>query len=134
MKTRTLFLIACLSLAAGCAADRKFSGTYVPSCVAYEGDTIVLSDGTFTWDKFTDEVTVDDAGNKVDPFPGFPVRGTYRIEGDVVSLVTNVGELAAELYLVERPGQVYLLTADEFAAWQKVGAVPSCALLLGAGE
>jgi hypothetical protein len=77
---------------------------------------------------------VDKAGNTVDPFPGFPVRGTYTVEDDVVSLVTNVGELAAQLYLVHRPEQVYLLTKAEFDAWQSSGTVPDCALLLGAGE
>jgi hypothetical protein len=134
MKTKALVLVASLSLSAGCATDSEIAGTYAPSCVAYEGNTIVLSGNAFTWDKFTDEVTVDDAGNKVDPFPGFPVRGTYTVEGDVLRLTTDVGELAAELHLVRRPGQVYLLTAEELAAWQQDGSVPNCALLLGAGE
>lgn len=134
MNTRAWFLFASLSAATGCATDSDFNGTYTPSCVAYEGNTIVLSDGAFTWDKFTDEVMVDEDGNRLDLFPGFPVRGTYSIADDVVSLTTSVGELAAELYLVRRPGQVYLLTADEFAAWQQQGTVPNCALLLGAGE
>jgi hypothetical protein len=127
-------LLLILAVGAGCATSPDIAGTYAPSCVAFEGDTITLSDGTFTWDKFTDEVTVDDAGNTVDPFPGFPVRGTYSIEGAVVHLETAVGELAARLHLVQRPGQVYLLTAGEFAAWQQDGTVPDCALLLGAGE
>jgi hypothetical protein len=134
MNAKALFLLAFVSLCAGCATDNGFAGTYAPSCVAYEGDTIVLSGNEFTWDKFTDEVSVDDAGNKVDPFPGFPVRGTYTVEDDVVRLTTHVGELAAELHLVRRPGQVYLLTDGEFEAWQQAGAVPNCALLLGAGE
>ena len=65
---------------------------------------------------------------------GFPVRGSYSIEDDVLRLTTDVGELAGELYLVRRPGQIYLLTEAEFGAWQKDGAVPDCALLLGAGD
>ncbi len=134
MNTNALILIAALASCAGCATGTSVSGTYAPSCVAFEGDTIELSDNTFTWDKFTDEVSVDEAGNKVDPFPGFPVRGTYTVEDDVVSLVTNVGELAAELYLVHRPDQVYLLTEAEFEAWRRDGTVPNCALLLGAGD
>lgn len=134
METKALVLFASLSVSAGCATDSEFAGTYAPSCVAYEGDTIELSGNAFTWDKFTDEVTVDDAGNEVDPFPGFPVRGTYTVEGDVLRLTSNVGELAAELHLVHRPDQVYLLTAREFEAWRRDGAVPKCALLLGAGE
>jgi len=134
MKTKVAVLLTSLACAAGCAANDHVAGTYGPSCVAFAGDTIELADGRFTWDKFTDEVTVDDAGNTVDPFPGFPVRGTYTVEDDVVSLVTNVGELAADFHLVRRPDQVYLLTAAEFDAWQQDGTVPKCALLLGAGE
>lgn len=133
MKTKALLLFPLLAACAGCATDADVVGTYVPSCVAYEGNTIELSGQRFTWDKFTDEVMVDDAGNKLDPFPGFPVRGSYAIEDDVLRLTTDVGELAGELYLVRRPGQIYLLTEAEFGAWQKDGAVPDCALLLGAG-
>lgn len=134
MKTKVLILLASLAVCSGCAAGPGVTGTYSPSCVAFEGNTIELSENGFTWDRFTDEVTVDDAGNPVDPFPDFPVRGTYTIDDDVVSLTTDAGELAAELYLVRRPGQVYLLTAAEFEAWQKDSAVPACALLLGAGD
>jgi len=134
MKTKALLLFASMGVCSGCATSTDIAGTYAPSCIAFEGDTIELADGRFTWDKFTDEVSVDKAGNEVDPFPGFPVRGTYTVEDDVVSLVTNVGELAAELYLVHRPDQVYLLTKAEFEAWRRDGTVPKCALLLGAGD
>lgn len=134
MKTKAPFSLPFLAICAGCATDADVAGMYAPSCVAFEGSTIELSGDRFTWDKFTDEVTVDAAGNTVDPFPGFPVRGTYTVDDDVLRLTTDVGELAAELHLVRRPGQVYLLTAGEFEAWRRDGAVPKCALLLGAGE
>ncbi|HSM30164.1 MAG TPA: hypothetical protein VK854_05635 [Woeseiaceae bacterium] len=134
MKMNAAVCLTWLACVAGCATNDGVVGTYAPSCVAFEGNTIELADSRFTWDKFTDEVTVDDAGNTVDPFPGFPVRGTYTVEGDVVRLVTDVGELAAELHFVRRPGQVYLLTDAEFDAWRNSGTVPKCALLLGAGE
>ena len=134
MKFKEPILPLLLAVAAGCAADTNIAGTYVPSCVAYEGNTIELSEGRFTWDKFTDEVTVDEDGNELDPFPGFPVRGTYVVEDDVVRLTTDVGELAGEMHLVHRPDQVYLLTGEEFESWKQDGTVPNCALLLGAGE
>jgi hypothetical protein len=134
MKARESALIFSLAVAAGCAADTNIAGTYTPSCVAFEGNTIELSDSRFTWDKFTDEVRIDEDGNEIDPFPGFPVRGSYVVEDDVVRLTTDVGELAGEMHLVRRPGQVYLLTAAEFSAWERDGAVPACALLLGSGE
>lgn len=134
MKLKETVLLCSLAVAAGCATEANLAGTYTPSCIAFEGNTIELSDSRFTWDKFTDEVSVDDAGNKIDPFPGFPVRGTYVIEDDVVRLTTDVGELAGEMHLVRRPGQVYLLTGDEFEAWERENTVPACALLLDSGE
>lgn len=134
MKTTAVLLLASMGAFAGCASGPDVTGTYGPSCVAFEGNTIELTDSRFTWDKFTDEVTVDDDGNTVDPFPGFPVRGTYAVRDDVLSLTTDVGELAAELHLVQRPGEMYLLTAPEFEAWERDGQVPECALMLGAGE
>ena len=134
MKSKALLFVPFLAACAGCAADADVVGMYAPSCVAFEGSTIELSDQRFTWDRFTDEVTVDAAGKALDPFPGFPVRGTYTIDDNVLRLTTDVGELAAVLHLVRRPGQLYLLTAGEFEAWQQDGAVPKCALLLGTGE
>jgi hypothetical protein len=134
MELKTPVLLCSFVVAAGCAADTNIAGTYNPSCVAFEGNTIELSEDRFTWDKFTDEVTVDDDGNTVDPFPGFPVRGTYVVDGDVVRLRTDVGELAGEMHLVRRPNQVYLLTGEEFDSWERDGAVPTCALLLGSNE
>lgn len=134
MKTNATLLLTFLSCAAGCATDSDFTGTYMPSCVAFAGSTIELSAQRFTWDKFTDEVSVDDAGNRIDPFPDFPLQGTYTVEDDVVSLVTDAGNNAASLHIVRRPGQVYLLTAEEFDAWRQAGMIPECALLLGAGK
>lgn len=134
MKLNELALCFSLTIVAGCATDTNIAGTYQPSCVAFEGNTIILAEEKFTWDKFTDEIRVDDSGNEIDPFPGFPVRGTYTVDEDVLHLTTDIGELAAKLHLVRRPGQVYLLTADEFEAWQENGEVPKCALLLAAGE
>ena len=134
MNTTVPVLLITMACVAGCATGTDVAGTYQPSCVAFEGSTIELADNRFMWDKFTDEVEVDDEGNAIDPFPGFPVRGSYTVDDDVVSLVTDVGELAAELHLVQRPGQVYLLTDAEFDAWQQDGTVPDCALLRGAGQ
>lgn len=134
MKLKRPAILFLLAVASGCASQADISGTYLPSCVAFAGNRIELAAGRFTWDKFTDEVTVDDSGNVVDPFPGFPVRGSYAVEGDMLRLTTDAGELAGEMHLVRRPGQVYLLTAKEFDAWKRDGAVPECALLLGAGE
>jgi hypothetical protein len=53
-------------------------GTYSPGCIAYVGSNITLSDGQFVWEKFTDEVVVNDDGEIVDQFPGYPLRGVKQ--------------------------------------------------------
>ena len=134
MKPHRQATLSLLAVTAGCANHADITGTYLPSCVAFAGSRIELSEDRFAWHKFTDEVRVDDSGNVVDPFPGFPVRGSYVIDGETLRLTTDAGELAGEMHLVRRPGQVYLLTTAEFDAWVRDGAVPDCALLLGTGK
>ena len=133
MNPGRLAFIYLLAVIPACANQADISGTYLPSCIPFAGSKIELAEGRFTWDKFTDAVTVDDAGEVVDPFPDFPLRGVYAVDGDVLRLTTDTGELAGEMHLVRRPGQVYLLTAAEFEAWERDGTVPACALLLGSG-
>lgn len=120
-----------LVLLTGCASS---SGKYAPACVAYEGSTIELADGKFVMDKFTDQVEVDDSGNKKDPFPGYPVSGTYRFEGDVLHLQSDSGIELPNLYRVKNEGRFRLLTAEKFEAWKTDGTIDDCALALGAGS
>lgn len=112
----------------GCASH---DGTYSPGCIAYEGSKINLSDGQFVWQKFTDSVAVDDAGNVKNQFPGFPMQGNYRIKGQVLSLDARSGETLANMYLQEYRKRVYLLTAEEFESWERSGTVDACALVSG---
>lgn len=122
--------IACCLLA-GCANN---SGTYEPACVAFEGDTIKLADGKFVLDKFTDQVEVDESGNKTDPFPGYPVSGTYRIEGDVLHMQADSGTALPDRYLVKSEGRNRLLTAEQHDAWKADGTIDDCALALRAAD
>jgi hypothetical protein len=134
MKLKRPAFFCLLAIAAACANNAEITGTYLPSCVSFAGNSIELGEGRFTWDKFTDEVRVDDSGNVVEPFPAFPKRGSYAFDGDMLRLTTDAGELAGEMHVVRRPGQVYLLTAAEFDAWERDGTVPACALLLRTGD
>ena len=119
-------LIATLLI--GCASH---DATYSPGCIAYEGSNISLNDGQFVWEKFTDSIAVDDAGNVKDPFPGYPMQGSYRINGQVLSLDAGSGESLANMYLQEYGNRVYLLTAEEFETWERSGTVDKCALVSG---
>ena len=115
-------------LLCGCASHE---GTYSPSCIAYEGSNVSLSDGKFVWEKFTDSVVVDDAGNVVNQFPAYPLQGTYRIEGQALYLEAASGETVANMYLRQHNERQYLLTAEQFEAWEKTGHDVACALVLG---
>ena len=128
MNTRFVMATLIATLLFGCASH---DGTYSPGCIAYEGSKINLSDGTFVWEKFTDSVAVDDAGNVKDPFPGYPMQGSYRIKGQVLSLDAGSSASLANMYLQEYRKRVYLLTAEEFETWERTGTVGACALVFG---
>lgn len=128
MHRRPLIAAGCALLLASCASHE---GVYTPDCIAYAGDRIELKDGRFTWDKFTDEIRVDDEGRKIDRWPDYPVRGSYRREGERVLLAPEKGIELPELYLVQRNGRQYLLTADQYRQHEATGDLANCALMLG---
>ena len=119
--TITLLLVACQ------APD----GVYSPSCVAFEGDRITLHGDAFSWDKFTDMVVVDEDDEPIEQFPGFPVSGSFRIEGDSVLYSPDAGSAPPYRYLVSIDNGTYLFTAAERDAWRSSGETPDCALVLG---
>ena len=127
----SLRLIVTLLIAVSFFGCASHEGTYSPSCIAYEGSNVSLSDGKFVWEKFTDSVVVDDAGNIVNQFPAYPMRGSYRIEGNTLYLEAASGESLATMYLRQRNERQYLLTAEQFEAWEKTGQAATCALVLG---
>ena len=128
MTSRFAITTLIAALLVGCASH---DGTYSPNCIAYEGSKVSLSDGTFVWEKFTDSIAVDDAGNVKNPFPGYPMQGSYSIKGQAIFLDAASGELSIDMYLQEYRKRVYLLTVEEFAAWEQTDTVGACALVLG---
>lgn len=111
-----------------CAAT--VSGTFEPACIAYEGDRIVLSDGRFEWNRFTDVVNIDDDGNRVDPFPDYPKVGRFVRDGDRLTWITDDGSALGERYLLDYRGRTYLLTYDQNEAVLDGEQMPACALVL----
>ena len=103
-----VFLVACVS----------HEGTYSPDCIAYAGSNISLGDGQFVWEKFTDAVVVDEAGEVVNQFPGFPMRGSYRIEGQIVHMESAAGDAIEKMYLHTRDNRQYLLTTSPASSIQ----------------
>ncbi len=127
MNTRTISTSLIAVLLFGCVSHE---GTYSPDCIAYAGSNISLTDGQFVWEKFTDAVVVDEDGEIVNQFPGYPMRGSYRIDGQTLYMESDAGEAMDKMYLHRRDNRQYLLTAEQFEAWQTTGKHADCALML----
>ena len=127
----SLRLTAVLVPACVASACATHEGTYAPDCIAFAGNSIRLDAGRFVWDRLTDQVMVDDAGEKVDPFPQYPLRGRYRVEKDRLIFDSDTGEELPHMYLLGENGRHYLLTAEQFEAWQETGTRPKCPLIRG---
>ena len=128
MSLRLITIALSATLLCACATH---DGIYSPGCIAYEGSKIRLSEGRFSWERFTDAIVVDADGNAVNQFPGYPMQGSYRLEGQTVQWQADSGESLAEMYLQRHKDRYYLLTAGQLAAWQQVGEFADCALVLG---
>ena len=89
MNPRITSIALTAALLFGCVSHE---GTYSPDCIAYAGSNNRLGDGQFVWRKFTDSVVVDDAGEVVNQFPGYPMRGIYRIDGQTLYIESDEGE------------------------------------------
>ena len=131
MRPTLITILFAAAVLAGCVSH---DGTYAPSCVAFVGSQITLEDGNFVWEKFTDEVVVDDSGEVVERFPGYPLRGTYRINGQIVRMTKGDGTAMENMYLHRHEGERYLYTAEQFDKWQTTGASAECALVLGTSK
>lgn len=111
----------------GCAAS--IDGIYRPDCPAFEGDVVTLEAGEFVWDRFTDAVEIDPRGNRIDPFPDYPIRGRYSRVGKRLELTADDGRALEPLFTHrERDSTTYLLTADEHRSLIESGLRKPCAL------
>lgn len=115
-------------LLAGCAS---YEGSYTPACIAYAGDNIELNGGRFVWDKFTDQVLVNDAGEVVDQFPEYPLRGRYRLDGETLHFESYTGEALPDMHLRREGPRTYLLTDKQMESQQTTGELAKCALVQG---
>jgi hypothetical protein len=127
MFTRNVFILGAALFLCGCAT---YEGLYAPSCLAYSGSEIRLVDGRYVWNKFTDQVVVDEHGDKVDPFPGFPREGAYAKQGDRITLGSGASGEPDTMYLVEHNAEFFLYTAAEAKAFEATGKRPACPLKL----
>jgi hypothetical protein len=125
MVKRAAFFALIVCTLAGC---RPVDGTYSPGCMAHAGSRIHLSDGEFVWEKFTDQVSIDEDGNKIDAFPGYPRSGKYRIKGHEISMDFDDDDSTAVLQIHERDGQYLLLTDSQAEAWNATGRYDDCVL------
>ncbi len=127
MDGRTISISLIAVLLFGCVSHE---GTYSPDCIAFAGSNISLSNNQFVWEKFTDMVVVDDDGEIVNQFPGYPLKGSYSIDGQTVHMEPDSGVSVEELYFHRHENRQYLLTAEQLEAWQDTGTYAGCALML----
>ncbi len=127
MKPRIVAAALSAVVLSGCLSHE---GPYLPGCIAYAGNKITLGNGRFVWEKFTDAVVINDDGEVVNQFPGYPMRGSYRIEEQTVNLQPDSGDQVPGMYLQQHENSFYLLTADEFSEWEKTGNYAGCTLRL----
>ena len=52
---------------------------------------------------------MDEDGNVVNQFPGYPMRGTYSISGKTVTMEGASGDALHSMYLHQDEGRYYLL-------------------------
>ena len=125
---RRIFSVVTLAYAtilSGCSA---YEGVYEPACIAFQGDHVTLADGRFVWDRFTDQVRVDEHGEVVDPFPNYPKAGRYELDDNRIELITDDGVYLDDHFFAERRDSLYLLTYDEYQAFLRDERVPGCGL------
>ena len=124
-KIRNLLIIISLLLSAACA---NHEGLYEPACIAYEGNRVELQDGRFEWRRFTDQRVVGDDGKAVDPFPGFPKSGSYRLSAGRMEFASDDGMELGDWYLVDHMRRPYLLNGEQYDAFRQSNKMPECAL------
>jgi hypothetical protein len=128
MNDRLLATAIIAALLHGCVS---YEGTYSPDCIAYAGSNVRFSEGRFVWEKFSDQAVKDADGNIVDQFPDYPVEGRYRIEGRVVYMESDSGQSMEKMYFQWHDDRQYLLTTEQFEAWERTGEHADCPLILG---
>lgn len=127
-RLRGAFPVAIAGLLAGCASS--IEGVFEPACIAYEGDRVALADGRFEWDRYTDAIAIDEDGNPIDAFPGYPKSGRFQQDGERLTWNSDDGSELGERYLLEYRGRTYLLTWDQNEAVLDGEEMPACALVL----
>lgn len=122
------FVAVAILAACGLAGCKAVDGSYYPDCIAFAGDNLELQNGRFSWDKFTDQVRADDQGRPVDPFPEYPRYGSYKLDGDTLTLRFDVDGPDETFHIADRNGRIVLLRTAEYSEWQDSGNYPQCVL------
>lgn len=123
---KVLGLVAILAL----CACKSHEGVYLPDCIAYEGDRVHFAAGRYRWERFTDAIVIGDDGEPVDPFPGYPRQGTYRVDGENVYMTADNGIPVEQMYLHVINDRYHLLTEDQDYARHAGDELAKCLLVL----
>ena len=131
MRPQFTFCVLTVILLTGC---KQLEGTYYPGCVAFEGDKLVLREGTVVWDRFTDQIIVDVDGKAMDPFPDYPKTGRYKVDGNLLYLELEDSNITRTFHIRRLDDRVLLLNAENLAEWKRTGQYNECVLTLAPEE
>ena len=129
--SRLTLLLAGALLLGGCNGEE---GRFLPGCLAYAGSEITLAGDRFTWDRFTDQIEIDADGNRIDPYPGYPVSGDFAMDGNRVVMIGDDGTAMDAMYLHRIGDDVRLLTETQNAEFEGGGEIDDCSLLRQAAD
>lgn len=90
----------------------------------------MLGDNHFEWRKFTDQVPIGADGEVADPFPGYPMSGTFRQERGRVEFESDGGSQIDDHFMIEHLGAHYLLTEEQHQKFIADGDLQNCVLRL----
>jgi len=107
----------------------SIDGRYEPGCAAYAGDIVTLENGAFSWDRYTDAIRLDENDRPIDPFPGYPISGSYEVDGDRVTFDGGAESAPGPLFIRRTAdGTVHLLSAEQIDDWDGTANSDACVL------
>ncbi|MGI9261615.1 MAG: hypothetical protein ACR2QR_06255 [Woeseiaceae bacterium] len=124
-------LLALLVVLAACSSQERW---YEPSCIAYEGDRVILRGTQFEWHKFSDQVPMGVDGERANPSPRYPMSGTYHQEDDRIEFKPDDGSEISDYFMLDHLGARYLLSEEQQQRFDADGLLQNCALKLVTAE
>jgi len=89
---------------------------------------VSLSDSRFEWHKFTDQREINEQGEIIDPFPGFPKSGAFADRDGRIEFQPDDGSIIADHFVVEHLDDWFLMSQNEHQRFLTENQISNCAL------